>query len=83
MTGNGLPESVEEFCTTTLCGFEAKANHNKRESLGMFILVIVCTLVAPLFVTLGDGLWLGKVVPSVLSLLAAGATSWLQLRKPQ
>ena len=32
---------------------------------------------------LGEGYWLGKVVPAVLSVLAAAATSWLQFRKPQ
>lgn len=49
----------------------------------MFILVIVATLTTPLFVTLGEGVLLGKIIPSVLSLIAAGSTAWLQLRKPQ
>jgi len=38
---------------------------------------------APLFITLGKDIWLGKIVPSILSLIAAGATAWLQLRQPQ
>ena len=82
-SSDGLPESIEEFCTRTIRGFEEKADHNKNESLWTFILVIACTLVAPLFVTLGEGLWFGKVIPSFLSLLAGGGTTWLQLRKPQ
>lgn len=36
-----------------------------------------------MFITLGPGLVLGKVVPSLLSLIAAGSTAWLQQRKPQ
>ena len=38
---------------------------------------------APLFITLGQGEWLSKIIPSILSVLSAGLTSWLQLRKPQ
>lgn len=72
-----------EFCRQTIEHYKAKADHNKSETLRCFILVIVCTLTTPLFITLGPGLWLGKVAPSVLSLIAAGATAWLQQRKPQ
>jgi hypothetical protein len=60
-----------------------KANHNKFESQACFTAIILCTLLAPLFVTLGDGVFLAKVVPSLLSVAAGGLTSWLQLRKPQ
>jgi hypothetical protein len=80
------PEGVEDalvFCSRTCAGFKAKADHNKNESMCFFILVIACTLLAPMFITLGAGLWLGKVIPAGLSTLAAGATAWLQLRKPQ
>jgi hypothetical protein len=77
------PEIPVEFCERKIRHFEQKADHNKIESLRCFVLVIGCTLVAPLFVTLGDGIWFGKLIPSVLSLLAAAATAWLQLRKPQ
>lgn len=64
-------------------GFREKADHNKRESQTTFFLVIVASLMAPLFVTLGTTTLDGKVVPATLSLVAAAATSWLQLRKPQ
>ncbi len=60
-----------------------KANHNKMEAQGCFSTIILCTLLAPLFVTLGDGVLLAKIVPSLLSVTAGGLTSWLQLRKPQ
>jgi hypothetical protein len=64
-------------------GFRNKANHNKTEAQLCFAAIIVCTLAAPLFVTLGNGLVLAKIVPSVLSVTAAALTTWLQLRKPQ
>lgn len=71
------------YCEEKRLHFERKADHNKNESQWCFIAVIVCTLAAPVFVTLGDGWVWAKLVPSVLSLVAAAATAWLQLRKPQ
>ncbi len=64
-------------------GLREKADHNKFESQLCFSLVIGASLTSPLFVTLGSDLFWGKIVPASLSLVAAGATSWLQLRKPQ
>ncbi len=60
-----------------------KADHNKFESQTCLVLIILCTLSAPLFVTLGQNVLLGKIIPSVLSLMAAALTSWMQVRKPQ
>jgi SMODS and SLOG-associating 2TM effector domain 1 len=82
-TSADLPDSAVEFCTRTIRGFEKKADHNKKESLACFIAVISCTLATPIFVTLGSTIFIGKIVPSILSLGAAAATAWLQLRKPQ
>ncbi len=76
-------QTAEDFAEHTCQGFQRKADHNKSESLSCFLLVIAATLTAPLFVTLGAGIIVGKIVPSVLSLCAAAATAWLQLRKPQ
>lgn len=64
-------------------GLEKKANHNKNEALWCFRIVMGATLLAPLFVTLGTDIIMGKIVPSVLSIGAAFSTAWLQLRKPQ
>ena len=36
-----------------------------------------------MFVMLGEGIILGKIIPSSLSLMVAASTAWLQLRKPQ
>jgi hypothetical protein len=76
-------ETAAQFCKRTIIGLTRKADHNKREALWTFMTVIATTLATPVFVTLGPGVFLGKVVPSVLSLLAAGCTAWLQQRKPQ
>lgn len=82
-----LPEdsfaSAEAYYASVRSGLRDKANYNKLEAQGSFAAIIACTLLAPLFVTLGEGHFLAKVVPSVLSVLAAALTSWLQLRKPQ
>ena len=82
-TASALPEPPEAWCDRLISGFKKKADHNKRESQGCFLAVIGTTLATPLFVTLGEGMLLAKVVPSLLSASAAGATAWLQLRKPQ
>lgn len=79
----GENESAEVFCLRHIAAFKKKADHNKSESLACFIIVIVATLVSPLFITLGVGIVWGKILPSLLSLLAAASTAWLQLRKPQ
>jgi hypothetical protein len=64
-------------------GMREKANHNKHEAQWCFATIITSTLLAPLFVTLGTSPIFAKIIPSCLSVLAAGLTSWLQLRKPQ
>ncbi|MBY5503441.1 DUF4231 domain-containing protein [Rhizobium leguminosarum] len=75
--------TAEEFYAEVRGGLREKSNSNKVESELMFFCIIGFTLLSPLFVTLADGFWLGKVTPAVLSVLAAAATAWLQLRKPQ
>lgn len=78
-----MPSDPNTLALDTIAGFKRKADHNKNESLVCFIVVVACSLISPLFVTLGDGVLWGKIIPSVLSLSAAGSTAWLQLRKPQ
>lgn len=80
---NAHAPDIYTLAEDTVASFKKKADHNKNESLTCFVIVVLCSLVSPLFVTLGEGLWLGKVIPSVLSLSAAACTAWLQLRKPQ
>lgn len=83
MTPPIVTPNALEFAEDTRRGFKAKSDHNKSESLICFVIVVVSSLISPLFVTLGEGLIFGKIVPSILSLSAAASTAWLQLRKPQ
>ncbi|MFQ3252307.1 MAG: hypothetical protein ACI9U6_000584 [Loktanella salsilacus] len=76
-------DSALDYYRSVRKGMREKANHNKLEAQTCFATIIVCTLLAPLFVTLGSGVFLAKVVPSLMSVTAGGLTSWLQLRKPQ
>lgn len=77
------PKPADAFCRDTIAGVKKKADHNKNEALIAFGLTILATLSAPLFITLADGWFWGKLIPSFLSLVAAATTSWLQLRRPQ
>ncbi len=71
-----------EYCRAQISHFQSKASHNKKEALWCFRLIMVGTLLAPVFVTLGVEMWTGKVIPSFLSAIAAFCTAWMQLRKP-
>jgi SMODS and SLOG-associating 2TM effector domain 1 len=83
ITTRGTPESAQDYCIGKIRHFEEKADHNKREALSLFATLIFCTLASPLLITLGPGVLLGKIAPSVLSSVAAGCAVWLQQRKPQ
>lgn len=76
-------ESAASYALAQAKHFQSKADHNKAESIWCFRGVMICSLLAPLFVSLGEGVWLSKVIPSGLSAIAAFSTAWLQLRKPQ
>lgn len=78
-----MSEDPTQLAEAAACNFRNKADHNKRESLFCFTVVVVFSLASPLFVMLGVGLFWGKILPSVLSLSVAASTAWLQLRKPQ
>ncbi|WP_335923765.1 DUF4231 domain-containing protein [Shewanella chilikensis] len=74
---------AEKYAIEQADHYKKKADHNKFESILCFRGVMICTLLAPLFVSLGEGVWLSKIIPSLLSAIAAFSTAWLQLRKPQ
>lgn len=44
---------------------------------------MICSLLSPIFISLGEGFWYSKLVPSLLASVTAFGTAWLQLRKPQ
>jgi hypothetical protein len=75
--------AAEALCDGLIREIAKKASHNKNEALCCFMLAVACTTTVPLFITLGEGFYWAKLVPSCLSVLATGATAWLQLRKPQ
>lgn len=92
MNNHETNSSAIEICQKSILEFKKKSDHNKNESLSCFVVAMSGTLGAPLFVTLGDEIatsltispfYLSKLLPSVLSLAAAFATAWLQLRNPQ
>ena len=76
-------DSVADLYADVRAGLKEKADHNKIESQVFYSVVICSSLLATLFVTLGEGLLCGKIVPASLSVLSTAAASWLQLRKPQ
>lgn len=73
---------AERYAIEQANHYKKKADHNKSESIWCFKGAMVCSLLCPLFVSLGEGVWLSKIIPSLLSVLAAFSTAWLQLRKP-
>jgi hypothetical protein len=83
MSDRNETETAVEFCERTRQGIERKSNGNKKEALALIGISLMSTLLAPLFITLGTDVLLGKVVPASLSALASFSTAWLQLRKPQ
>jgi hypothetical protein len=76
-------ETAREFAARTRRGIAGKANHNKTEAMGCLVISLGSTLLAPLFITLGEGVFWGKAIPATLAAVATFCTAWLQLRKPQ
>lgn len=72
-----------DLANTAINHFRIKANHNKTESLFCFSIIVAFSLLSPMFVMLGEGMVLSKIIPSCLSLVVAASTAWLQLRRPQ
>lgn len=82
-SANNETDIGRQFCLEKIEDYKARANRTKSEALTLFVTLVVCTLASPLFITLGDGQVLGKVIPSVLSSVATGCAVWLQQRRPQ
>lgn len=78
-----MTNKVKVAVDAKISHFKRKADHNKRESLLSFKLIMIATLTGPMFVSFGQTDLYGKVIPATLSLVAAGLTAWVQLRKPQ
>ncbi|MGF1838644.1 DUF4231 domain-containing protein [Vibrio atlanticus] len=78
-----MTSKAEQAVYKKISDFKRKADHNKFESLWSFKLIMLATLVSPVFVAFGTTDLYGKLVPAILSLIAAALTAWVQLRKPQ
>src|SRR5689334_21128155 len=75
-------ETPLEYAERTREGIAGKANRDKRLTTILFFLVFAGTVSTPVVIlTLPDPF--SKVVPAVVSAIAAFATGWIQLRKPQ
>lgn len=72
-----------EYSRGILRGIEKKARENKRETTVLFLVVTVATAFSPVLILLPLDFVLSKTLPAILTSLAALATSWLQIRKPQ
>lgn len=66
-----------------LLEMERKANHNKSETLWSFRVIMISTLLIPIFIAFGSNEIYGKMFPMILSSIIALFTAWIQLRKPQ
>ncbi|MEX6282191.1 DUF4231 domain-containing protein [Providencia hangzhouensis] len=78
-----MTNKAEIAVAAKISHFKKKADHNKRESLWSFKLIMIATLIGPVFVAFGQTDFYAKLIPAILSLVAAGLTAWVQLRKPQ
>ena len=82
--GDSVPATTAvEYCRNWISHFDRKAGHKKREALLLFGATLSGSLAAPLLITLGHGELVSKILPAVLSTLAAASSAWLQLRNPQ
>ncbi|WP_077927053.1 DUF4231 domain-containing protein [Wohlfahrtiimonas populi] len=78
-----IENNAVNLVKTKILDMKKKANHNKLEALWGVRIIILFGMSAPIFIAFGSGLVYGKIIPSVLSLIAAILTAWLQIRKPQ
>jgi hypothetical protein len=75
--------NVLETCENMAKELSQKANHNKKESLWSFKLIMTLTLVTPILINIADDWIWGKLLPSICAAIASFLTAWLKLRKPE
>lgn len=78
-----INNAATDYCNAQISHYKTKANHNKKESLLVFRVLMISTLSVPLLLTLGTEPWITKILPAILSSIAAFCTAWLQQRRPQ
>ncbi|MDO7887606.1 DUF4231 domain-containing protein [Hymenobacter cheonanensis] len=78
------PENALAYAQRICQEFAIKADRKKRSSKALFALILINSLSAPLFIAYGGTCkFTAQIIPSILSVLAAGITSWVQIRTPQ
>ena len=77
-----MSNELIDYCEDKINKMEKKANHNKKETLWSFRIIMFSALAVPLFISFGYNEVLSKVAPSILSAISAFTTAWVQLRKP-
>lgn len=86
-------ENIVDYCKSQIEHYKLKSDHNKRESLIFFWTALLGSILSPIFISLGEEISLvigytsdnnlfPKIIPVIISGLAAFSTAWLQLRKP-
>ena len=63
-------------------GIKAKADKNKSWSTFFFAVIILATVISPTLILVSDYDIVSKYIPAGLSILAAIAAYWIQIRKP-
>ena len=63
--------------------FKNKSNKNKRISNKLLIIIILSSVLTPVFILVSADFWISKLLPSVLGAAAAFSSYWIQLKKPQ
>lgn len=71
-------EFAEKICN----GIKKKADKNKSLATFFFGVIILATVLSPTLILVSDNVIISKYIPASLSVLAAIAAYWIQVRKP-
>ena len=76
-------ENAYEYAQRTVKGITEKAKSNKKVSQRLFVVILVATSISPVLIFLPFCDLISKGLPAFLSVSAAIASGWIQLRKPE
>lgn len=72
-----------EICENMISEIRIKADHNKKEYLWSFKIVMVLTLSTPILINISDHWVVSKLLPSFFASIASFLTAWIKFRKPE
>lgn len=75
-------DPIHALIKQKIAHYKKKADHNKRESLWSFKIIMLSTVIVPILIAYGHNELWSKVLPSIFSCISAFLTAWLHLRKP-